>query len=127
MGNLDALRNFATSAGAASNPVTAQAKSLEGGVLPDSAAAFVKARMDAAGPGAEPPAVMACAGGAEPAPATETPAPAASRDPVATLACAEAPARRKTGRGMKNEARLVPYCQTLQGVTDRYTPCNTAA
>ena len=45
--NLASIHGFSISAGAISNIFTAQAKSLEGRVLPDSAAAFVKAKREA--------------------------------------------------------------------------------
>ena len=45
--NLDVLHGFPISAGAISNVFTAQSNSLEGRVLPDSVAAFVKAKLEA--------------------------------------------------------------------------------
>ena len=117
--NLGAVHRFVISPGAVSNAITAYARNLEGRVLPDSVAAFVKAKMEAAEPeAAEPEAAEPEA--AEPEAATPLPSPAHPTIPAG-------PPRRKTRKELKAEENRIPYGQTPQGTTDtRLTQTTTS-
>ena len=132
--NLGAVHRFVISPGAVSNAITAYARNLEGRVLPDSVAAFVKAKMEAAEPeaaepeaaepeAAEPEAAEPEAAepeAAEPEAATPLPSPAHPTIPAG-------PPRRKTRKELKAEESRVPYGQTPQGTTDtRLTQTTTS-
>lgn len=107
MENLCDVHGFAISSGAVSNAITAYAKNLEGRVLPDSVAAFVKAKMDA---GDDP-----TGRDAHPArePAAREPLPPSPAHPAITAG----PPRRKTRKELEAEGRKVPHHATPQGAT----------
>ena len=115
--NLRDIHRFPMSTGAVSNAITAYARNLEGRVLPDSVAAFVKAKMEAEEDRADrrnaPPVEAAVQEAAvqEAAVQEAAPSPAHPTIPVE-------PPRRKTRKERKAEESKVPYGQTMQGATD---------
>ena len=100
--NLEVLHGFPISAGAISNVFTAQSNSLEGRVLPDSVAAFVKAKLEAS---RERDAKLM---------------PAHTDDVVTTPISMDDNDEQKPMTKKESQAaeRDVPYSTTPQGVTD---------
>ena len=108
--NMRELHRFVISPGAVSNAITAYAKNLEGRVLPDSVAAFVKSKMEAGEGSAE-------GRGAPPVPGAAVPEVCVSPSPEHPTSSA-GPPRRMTRKEQEIEEREVPYGHTPQGAAD---------
>ena len=116
MDNLLTIHGFAMSPGAVSNAITAYARNLEGRVLPDSVAAFVKAKTNA---GED----RAGSRDTHPEPAAEPEVPPSPAHP----ATYPKPTRRMTRKERKAEENKVPYGQTPQGATDAFLARDTTS
>ena len=119
--NMRELHGFVISPGAVSNAITAYAKNLEGRVLPDSAAAFVKAKMEAEG--GEGSAGRSGAPPVPESPVPESPVPESPAHPTSSAG----PPRRMTRKELKAAGREVPYGRTPQGATDARITCSTTS
>ena len=130
--NMRELHGFVISPGAVSNAITAYAKNLEGRVLPDPVAAFVKAKMEAeagegsAGRSGAPP-VPESPVPESPVPESPVPESPVPESPVPESPVPESPAhptssagppRRTTRKERKAAERKVPYGHTPQGAAD---------
>ena len=119
--NMRELHRFAISPGAVSNAITAYAKNLEGRVLPDSVAAFVKSKMEA-----ETGEGSADRRGAPPVPEAAVPEGYVPPPPAHPTSPA-GPPRPKTRKEREIEEREVPYGHTPQGAADARTTRSTTS